>query len=265
MTPEQLLAHYDNGALWASTPSDAQGFDVSHAYAAQLEVRRLRIERGEQPKGFKVGFTNRAIWPRYGVDGPVWATVWNTTLSHCEGSGEVRLGRSCQPRVEPEAVFGIARTPPAQASLAELFDCLDWVAPGFEIVQSHSPGWKFKAADTVADGGLHAHLLVGSRKAVSEIASSHEAFEQALAGCQLVLRRGAQEVERGRGANVLDGPLHALHHFLRELRACPGAPDLQPGDVVTTGTWTDAWPVAPGERWKADFAAPLSPLEVRFS
>ena len=69
----------------------------------------------------------------------------------------------------------------------------------------------------------------------------------------------------GAGANVLDGPLHALHHFLQELRDCPGAADLQAGDVVTTGTWTDAWPVAPGQRWSAEFDAPLPPLHVRFT
>lgn len=64
------------------------------------------------------------------------------------------------------------------------------------------------------------------------------------------------------GANVLDGPLLALHHFLKELRACPGAPDLQPGDVITTGPWTDAWPVAHGEQWTSAFSAPLSSLQV---
>jgi len=63
---------------------------------------------------------------------------------------------------------------------------------------------------------------------------------------------------------VLDGPLHALHHFVRELRECPGAPELRAGDVITTGTWTDARPVAPGEHWIAAFSAPLSPLSVIF-
>jgi 2-keto-4-pentenoate hydratase len=71
-------------------------------------------------------------------------------------------------------------------------------------------------------------------------------------------------VDGGVGANVLDGPFHALLHFVRTLRDFPGAPDLQAGDVVTTGTWTDAWPVTPGETWRADFDAPLSPLTIRF-
>ena len=61
-----------------------------------------------------------------------------------------------------------------------------------------------------------------------------------------------------------DSPLRALHHFLKDLRECPGAPDLRAGDVITTGTWTDAWPIAPGERWTAAFSPPLSRLSVTF-
>lgn len=265
MTPEQLLSHYDEGRLWETAPSASPGYGVPQAYQAQLEIRRLRVARGEQPRGFKIGFTNRGIWPRYGVYAPVWATVWNTTVHHCEGAGVVELGSACQPRLEPEAVFGIGRTPPPAASMDDLFHCLDWVAPGFEIVQSHSPGWKFQAADTIADGGLHAHLLVGHRTPAAGIAQSAADLEHRLAGCEVRLMHGGQERESGRGASVLDGPLHALHHFLQELRSCPGAPDLQPGDVVTTGTWTDAYPVEAGQTWTAVFGEPLGRLEVRFS
>ncbi len=53
-------------------------------------------------------------------------------------------------------------------------------------------------------------------------------------------------------------------HFLVELRSCPGATDVAAGDMVTTGTWTDAWPVQPGEPWTARFDAVLPALDVRF-
>jgi 2-keto-4-pentenoate hydratase len=77
------------------------------------------------------------------------------------------------------------------------------------------------------------------------------------------LRHGDARVDSGAGANVLDSPLHALKYFLDALRNCPGWPDLQPGDVVTTGTWTDAWPIAAGESWNAAIEAPLTRIEVR--
>jgi 2-oxo-3-hexenedioate decarboxylase len=261
LTPEALLEHYDRGSLWPA----ASGLDVASAYRRALAVRRLRIERGEQPRGYKIGFTNRGIWERYGVYAPIWGTVWDTTLTHCNGHAELSLAGTCQPRLEPEAAFGVLSTPPANPSLDQLLNCLHWVAPAFEIVQSHQPGWKFSAADTVADGALHARLVVGRRVAVSTVAGDGSAFDARLAAARVALRRGAEVVEQGAGANVLDGPLHALLCFVQEMRPIPGAPDLQPGDVVTTGTWTDAWPVQPGQRWTGDFDAPLSSLEIAFT
>lgn len=264
MSPQEILTHCDAARLWDSAPGREPGFDVAAAYQSALAVRRLRENRGELPRGYKIGFTNRNIWPRYQVFAPIWGTVWDSSLQFCEGAGLVDLSGTCQPRLEPEAVFGLRATPPAHATLEQLFDCIAWVAPGFEIVQSHLPDWKFSAADTVADGGLHARLLVGRTVPVGEVAGSALELEQLLNAAKVSLRQGDREIEQGQGANVLEGPLHALHHFLLELRQCTGAPDLKVADVITTGTWTDAWPVNPGQTWTAQFDVPLSPLEVTF-
>jgi 2-oxo-3-hexenedioate decarboxylase len=155
-------------------------------------------------------------------------------------------------------------TPPARASLDDLLACVDWIAPGFEIVQSHMADWKFVAADTVADSGLHARLLVGPRIGVQSLPADALAFDRQLATARITLYQDDERMDQGTGANVLDGPLHALAHFLQALRDCPGATDLQPGDVVTTGTWTDAFPVHRGETWRAAFEGALAPLTVRF-
>jgi 2-oxo-3-hexenedioate decarboxylase len=32
--------------------------------------------------------------------------------------------------------------------------------------------------------------------------------------------------------------------------------------VITTGTWTDAWPLQVGESWRAVFSAPLGSLSA---
>jgi 2-oxo-3-hexenedioate decarboxylase len=261
MTPELLLRHTDEATPWPQ----GCGLSLAEAYERALSVRELRIRRGEQPRGYKIGFTNRTLWERYGVYAPIWGTVWNTTLSFCEGEGELSLNGTCEPRIEPECVFGLRATPPARATLDQLLACIEWIAPGFEIVQSHMPGWKFSAADTVADGGLHARLLVGRRIAVANLPAEGDAFDAQLAADRITLTRDDEPIDVGVGANVLDGPLHALAHFLAALRDCPGATDLQAGDVVTTGTWTDAWPVHRGETWRADFGAPLAPLTVRFT
>lgn len=265
MTPEALLSHLDAGRLWPPQPDDEPTLEVGAAYQRALAVRQLRIARGEVPRGYKIGFTNRAIWPVYNVFAPIWGTVWDSTLSFCDGAGELSLAATCQPRLEPEVVFGMRAEPPPDCELQQLFDSIEWLAPGFEIVQSHLPDWKFTAADTVADSGLHARLLVGRQSAAAGVGPNAVALERQLARAAVTLTRDGEAIDQGRGANVLDGPLHALLHFVRELRACPGAPALRAGDVITTGTWTNAWPVAAGESWTARFDSPLTPLQVRFS
>ena len=265
MTPQHLLSHYDSGQPWPTVPGMPAFSDVAAAYRTALDLRALRMERGEVPRGYKIGFTNRGIWPVYNVFAPIWGTVWDTTLAFCEGSGTVSLAHTCQPRLEPEVVFGLAAEPPADCTLQQLFESIAWMAPGFEIVQAHQPGWKFTAAETVADGGLHARLLVGRKVVLHQDASDAAALEAQLAATAVALARGGEVVDQGRGANVLDGPLHALLHFVQALRECPGAPALRAGDVITTGTWTDAWPVAPAQVWTARFGLPLSPLEIRFT
>ncbi len=263
MPPETLLRHVDEASLWPVAGADARRSDVAAAYQDALAVRRLRTARGERPAGFKIGFTNRTIWERYAVHAPIWGTVWDTTLARCDGDGVLDLAGTCQPRLEPEIAFGLRATPPADADLPSLFTCVDWLAPSFEVVQSHCADWKFNAAETVADGALHARLLLGRTTPVRAIADSGAALDALLAGTRLTLWQGARRVDEGQGHNVLDGPLHALLHFVRELQRCPGAPALRAGDVVTTGTWTDAWPITPGETWRTEIDAPLLPLQVR--
>jgi 2-oxo-3-hexenedioate decarboxylase len=221
-------------------------FTLADAYAVAEQTRSLRIARGERTLGYKIGFTNRSIWSRYGVYAPVWGPVWDSTLSLLDGpQAQLSLSGLVQPRLEPEIVFGFAHAPRAGMSEAELTQCLAWVAHGVEIVQTHFAEWRFAAPDTVADFALHGRLLVGPRVAVSEFA----ALGSDLAALALDLRRGDEDVDRGQGSVVLDSPLTALRLWVDAMAAQTPAWPIRPGDVVTTGTITDAWPLLPGQRW----------------
>ncbi len=265
MTPETLLQHMDSGQLWPQSALARIPDATAQAYQTALQVRQLRLARGELPRGFKIGFTNRSIWERYQVFEPIWGTVWNTTLSTVNAAGEcsVDISRMCQPRLEPELVFGMRCTPPAEVTLQSLFASIDWMASGFEVVQSHAVDWKFKVADTIIDSGLHAHLVLGPSVPVADVAGNGEALHALLAGLSLTLTQAGQFVEKGMASHVLDSPLMALLHFVRALRNCPGAPDVQAGDVITTGTWTDAWPLLAGQVWQSQYAPPLVGLRLK--
>jgi 2-keto-4-pentenoate hydratase len=82
----------------------------------------------------------------------------------------------------------------------------------------------------------------------------------------VTLRRGGSVIDRGVGSNVLGSPALALCYLARVLAAHAEFPPLVSGEIVTTGTVTDAWPVAPGEEWSAQYGAlGLGPLAVKFT
>jgi 2-keto-4-pentenoate hydratase len=86
-----------------------------------------------------------------------------------------------------------------------------------------------------------------------------------LPALRVELRKGETVVDRGLGANVLDSPLEALAFLVGVLARQADAPPFAAGEIVSTGTLTDAHPVTPGETWSTSFVGlPLAGLEVRF-
>jgi 2-oxo-3-hexenedioate decarboxylase len=256
----RLLAAYDAGSLLPLPSSEDAAFAMSAAFAVADALRTLRIARGEKPVGYKIGFTNRSIWQRYGVHQPIWGPVWDSTATLLDSAtARLPLRGLSQPRLEPEVVFGFARAPRAGMSLAALQGCLDWVAHGFEIVHTHFEGWRFTAADTVADFALHGRLIVGPRVPVQGWAT----LAEDLAALQVELLCDGKPVDRGQGTVVLDGPLNALRLWIDAMAEhTPGWP-VRAGDYVTTGTITDAWPLLPGQRWSTTLSdARLTPLTL---
>ena len=143
-------------------------------------------------------------------------------------------------------MFGLAAAPSAGMDEAALLSCFEWVAHGFEIVQSVYPQWKFAAADTIAANGVHGALLIGPRHPVAARAGEWRAE---LARFDIDLFCDGRHIDRGNAANVLDGPLAALRHLVGLLAHDPINPPLAAGEIVTTGTLTRAMPVKPGETW----------------
>jgi 2-keto-4-pentenoate hydratase len=249
---DRLIAAQDKVATLPPITSEAPDFNVADGYAVLADIETKRRAQGWRAIGRKIGFTNRTIWPRYGVWQPMWAHVWAHTV-HFAGSNEASLAlRSfVQPRIEPEVVFKLKAPVPATDDPIKVLACTEWIAPGFEIVQSHFPDWRFTAADCTAACGLHGALVVGQAVPVTD--ANRAALAAALPACEVTLSRGDQVVDRGVGANVLDSPALALVHLVRVLATLPQFPPLAAGEIVTTGTITDAWPVAAGETWSSDY------------
>jgi len=275
----RLMRAYDTATQLQPITDEHPDFDVDAAYAVLARIEATRRDQGWRPVGRKIGFTNRTIWARYGVSRPMWAHVWDRTVQHTSDGQpsdrrpSVALDRLVQPRLEPEIVFGLRaplgptddrRTDRGNAAL----ESVGWIAAGFEVVQSHFPDWRFTAADCTAAFGLHGALVVGPPLPVTD--ANRADLAEALPAVVVTLANGSRQVDQGVGENVLGSPALALAHLAGVLAGQPDAPPLAAGEIVTTGTITDAWPVAPGETWTSTYAgggalAGLRGLTVTFT
>jgi 2-keto-4-pentenoate hydratase len=232
------------------------------SYAAARALHAARVRQGWRPVGRKIGFTNRSIWPRYGVYEPIWGTVYDRTVLFAKDDfSHVSLEELQQPRIEPEICFKLRAAPRSSAS-AELLASIEWMAHSVEIVQCDQPGWKTSLEHSTAFNGLHGRLILGTPTNIDRVAG----LEAQLPRFEMILKKGTAVVDRGRGEIVLGSPLAALGYLVELLAKQPEAPPLGAGEIISTGTLTDAHPVAPGERWSTEIRGlPLPGLQLLFS
>jgi 2-oxo-3-hexenedioate decarboxylase len=259
---EELLAVLGTGKQVTPFSSRHAGFGMAEAYDVVAKLHGLRKSRGEKPVGRKIGFTNRGIWQAYGVSGPIWNYMYDTTVGDLAAADSFALNGFPQLQIEPEIALHLAKAPRAGMSEPELMDCIDWVAHGFEMVQSVFPNWKFSGADATAAYAMHAGLLLSDKHPVSQ---DRKRWREMLPTFTVTLNGSDGTKRVGSGRNVLDGPLAALQFLVEEIARYPGNEPLGAGEIVTTGTLTDAMPVAADQVWTTEIdGIDIKGISVRF-
>lgn len=252
--------------------SASEPLSVDDAYDIARRIVDVRVAQGEQAIGRKIGFTVHKTWDKYGVTDdvriPIWAHIFDSTVRFADDNhGTQSLTGALQPRIEPEIVFKLGQTPAPDATIDELAECIEWMAHGFEIVACPFANWEFTVADAIAAFGLHGTLIIGEPHVLSS-ATRHN-LAQILAGSSVSLSSSTDSYGTLRAAGFFndeaDSPLHALWHLHQLLKTQPSFKPLTAGEIITTGTWTDAYPIEPGQTWITAFSGVALPgLTVSF-
>jgi 2-oxo-3-hexenedioate decarboxylase len=259
---DEVFGIIDTGRQTSTFTSRVEGLTLDDGYRVAALLNRKREARGEKRLGRKIGFTNRTIWQQYNVYSPIWGYIYGSTVFDLSDTSSFPLAGFAEPRIEPEVVFGLASAPAPNMDETALLSCVDWVAHGFEIVQSIFPQWQFSAADTVAANGLHGALLIGPRHSIGSHVSG---WQKMLSAFEVDLLCDGRAIDHGHSENVLGGPVSALRHLVSLLGKDEINPPLAAGEIVTTGTLTRAIPAKSGETWatKLDGIA-LDGIRLRF-
>lgn len=227
-------------------------FDLTRAYAVERELVQMRRRAGHSTVGRKVGYANKAMWRVLKLDTLVWAHIYDDTLYDAPaGTRSLSTARMVSPKIEPEIVVRLKA--PLGADIkdpAAVLGAVEWLALGFEIIDTVYPEWKFRPADFVAAYGLHAALIAGPRRTVD--AASIPALVDQLASFTLRLSKNGEVVAEGSGRNALRSPALCVAELASAAARQPQSEPLAAGELISTGTLTESAFIGPGETWTAE-------------
>tara|TARA_A100001015_G_scaffold22212_1_gene25229 strand:- start:6849 stop:7655 length:807 start_codon:yes stop_codon:yes gene_type:complete len=245
---EMVLEARDMSTQIPCLTSLSNSFSVKEAYSIAERIFRKRLKRGQKVVGRKIGFTNTTIWKEYNVNAPIWGPIYSTSVF--QNLECFCLDGLLEPRIEPEIVFKLGKIPTIQMSEEEVFSCISHYSCGFEIVHSIFKNWKFLAADTVAAFALHECLIHGEFIRIKP--NDRKALLEKFKSFKVQLFCDGKLIDKGSSLNILDGgPVKALCTLVQMLSESTSFLDFQVGEIISTGTLTNAFPIKPGEVWLA--------------
>jgi 2-oxo-3-hexenedioate decarboxylase len=263
---EEHITAFEEAKLITPPSIQYEGFNLEQAYIVSDELFKWRCKDGQKSIGRKIGFTNKSIWESHGLGTPIWAHMFEDTVQFAKDNiADISLSGMVLPRIEPEIVFKLKSAPiPTDMGPSDILKHIEWVAIGFEIVDSHYSNWQFSPADAVADFGVHAALVIGSPIKINE----HQILELSdqLEEFKVMLFKNKSAVADGVGKNVLGNPALALGYLQNVLNKQPVSAPLAPGEIITTGTLTPALSITSGEDWAVDVSGiGLPSLRIKFT
>ncbi len=220
--PEKKLLEAIRAARQARRPrtplAEELGVDLAGAYRVQAASFA-----GEDIVGYKLGLVSPAKQQQMGVASPIYGRVTGSMLRE----ERVPLSGFVQPRVEPELAVVLRDAVPPGTSPGAVVLAIGAVFLGIDLLDSVWEGYRFSAADVVADNASGGAFLLGDR-----------ALPWPLDG-ELALYLD--------GELVASGPVRALEPVTAHLAWLADAVGgLAAGQVVFLGSPAPAVPVRPG-------------------
>lgn len=238
---DDLAAHY-----LARTPaanpeglSDADGACTRAKFNARIAPRLGKVV------GYKAGLTNPAVQKRFGTDKPVWGTLYEGMVQPSGATIDAAFG--ARPLFEADMLVRVKSAAVNQARTPmEVLEAIDQVIPFIEL-----PDLLVQAPPKLNGAGVSA-INVGARLgvagqplAVPALRAERHALLDALQGMQVTLADAQGAVlGRGKGSDILEHPLNAVVWLAQALRQEGIA--LQPGDLVSLGSFSPLLPPKPG-------------------
>ena len=229
---------------------------VEEAYRVQAAWLDIRLDRGEQVIGHKIGLTSWAMQQAMSIDTPDSGFLTDAMVF---SPGEpIAAADFCDLRLEVELAFVLSEDlSGADLGIDDVLDATDHVTAAVELIASRTPrtdpatGRTRTVIDTIADNAADAGIVTGGHPVGPR--------DKDLRWVGAIAYRSGVVEETGLAAGVLDHPANGIVWLAR--RYAGQGRSLRAGQVILSGSFTRPMAVAPGDDFRFDFG-PLGSFSV---
>lgn len=249
---EGLLEVYRTGQVMPRLTGAYPGIEVEDSYRIQEAFIRRRLEEGRKIKGYKVGLTSKPMQEMAGASEPDFSAMTDDLFLPEETP--IPVSRFFSPMVEIEIAFVMKEELRGPGILpVDVIRATDFVLPAIEIVDfrvKREPG--FNIIDTVADlAACGAAVLGGNPRRLDQLDIRR------VRGSML---KNGEVAEEGEASAVLGNPVTSVAWLANKLGEFGVV--FRPGDVILTGSFTRAIPIAQGDEILCRFDSGLGDVRT---
>jgi len=236
---EEFWAERERGVFFP--PAWENRLDLDDAYRIQLGLVARRCAAGVTHVGWKVGLTAKPIQEQFKVHEPVFGCLLSE--GRIPSGHAFRHDALRKPGFENEICVVLGRDlAGAKLGIDDVARAVDRCHPALEIIETRGD-FTSQLALALADNAQQRFFVIGAA-----VRLTHELDLSAI-GVRVSVN-GA-EVGAGRGDAVLGHPLRSVAWLAGKLAAYGRG--LKAGDHIMTGSFTRQFPIARGDRIRAEF------------
>jgi 2-keto-4-pentenoate hydratase len=233
-------------------PAWSGKLSIDEAYKVQLGLIAKRASAGQRQVGWKVGLTSTAIQEQFRVHEPVFGCLLSEGVK--QSGHAFKHGALIKPGFENEVCVRLGRDLAAgSVRLEDVRGAVEVCYPALEITETRGD-FTADLPLALADNAQQKAIVLGAPQRYSP--------ELNLASIGVRVEIDGKEVAIGKGDAVLGDPLNSVVWLAEKLSAFGRR--LKAGELIMTGSFTRQFPIAKGERIRAEFER-LGDVEANFS